>query len=258
MGILAAVLILLAADACGFTNVLHRPLIACTLIGAAVGAMAEGITTGILCELALLAASALTMEFESGAVLLYAIFASACVKGGMPAETAAAAGLAVLYLGNMIAKAVNFVSAALIPSARKAASEGKDGTLGILNLIPLVLSAAVYTALGIMMMNNTEVVNGFMKMPGSLLLILSYAGILLQCLGLAVLLRNIGAGSKTGLLLAGFGTAVIALASAVPSFALAACAAIALAVMMFVYEQNGKDAVTVKNDTKKGGNDKWW
>lgn len=258
MGILAAVLILLAADACGFTNVLHRPLIACTLIGAAVGAMSEGITAGILCELTLLAAAGMTIEFESGAVLLYAVFVSACVKGGMAPETAAVTGLAVLYLGNMIAKAVNFVSAALMPSARKAASEGKDGTLGILNLIPLVLSIAVYTALGIMMMNNTEVINGFMKMPGSLILVLSYAGILLQCLGLAVLLRNIGAGSKTGLLMAGFGTAVIALASAVPSFALTVCAAVSLAVMMFVYESSGKDAVTAKSDTKKGGNDKWW
>ena len=258
MGILTAVLILLAADACGFTNVLHRPLIACTLIGAAAGAPAEGITAGLMCELTLLAASAAAIEFESGAVLLYAVFASAAVKGGMAPETAAITGLAVLYLGNMIAKAVNFVSAALIPSARKAASEGKDGTLGILNLIPLVLSTAVYTALGILMMNNTQAVNSFMKMPGSLILILSYAGILLQCLGLAVLLRNIGAGSRTGLLLAGFGTAVIALASIVPSFALTVCAAIALAVMMFVYEQNGKDAVTLKTDTKKGGNDKWW
>jgi PTS system N-acetylgalactosamine-specific IIC component len=258
MGILIAVLILLAADTCGFTNVLHRPLIACTLIGAAAFTLTQGISTGIVCELVLLAVMKM-VPAEAGGVLLYGIYTVAAVKGGMEPASAAIAALPALFVGSMLSKAIQAVSALLLPSARKAASQRKDATLGILNLVPLVLSTVVFTVVGALVMTQdcTAVIAAFTKMPAVLLLAVSWAGILLQCLGLAVLLRNIGAGSKKGMIFAGFAAALIILSTNMPSFALAGCSAFALGMMLVMYENSHKESLA-KTETKKGGNDKWW
>ena len=253
------VLILLALDRCGFLNVLHRPLIACTLIGAASGNAAEGIKVGLACELMYFGLSHIYGN-EDGGTLLFSIAAVAAASASkIDPSAAAAAGLAGLFAGHMIDRALESVSSLLVPSARKAAQERKEGTLGVLNLIPMILGVIVYVLLGNMLLSEggASLLNSLLSGPAAWILVLSFVGILLQCLGLAVVLRNIGAKSEIGFVLAGAAAGLALLGTSVSSAALAAAGMAAFGIAAAYYGKDG-GKTPAQTETKKGGADKWW
>ena len=259
MGTMIGIIVLLAIDQCGFTNILHRPLIACTLLGAVSGNIQTGILTGTACELSYIVMTQ-GMGLDTNGSLLYAVAAYALASGGtIPAETASVSGLYGFAAGNLVDAAIRFAAAALVPSARKAAENRKDGMLGILNLVPMILSVVITAVLGSAILNSSGWAEAFLSGNGKFLLIAACAGILLECVGFAIVLRNIGAKSHIAAVAAGFAAGVIALKAAGPA-ALLLCGMIAAGFVMFVYNGNAGDRKTssAKADLKKGGNDKWW
>ena len=261
MNILIFMIAFLAAvDENALTRVLHRPLAACTLFGAALGNTALGASVGAVLEVQAIALDCVR-EGSYTLVSLAAVLL-AVLNGLDPAE--AAAGASFMFLaGALLENAASAVSAIALPGARKAAEKRNETGLLIGTLIPALIYGLITGAIAMVMVSfGTDFaakINAMLESSGWILSGLSAAGLLLPAVGIAILLRNLNVRQMPGAFMGGFAAAAVMLAAGLKGSALILCGFIAFAAASLAYHTGAlkPEAAAEKPQPKKGGQ-KWW
>ena len=257
---------LLSADENTMTRALHRPLVACTLFGAALGNIAAGAAAGAVLELEALAFSAADLAHEDKSFVLISLAAALLtVSEGMDAAIfAGGAAAAIFAFGYAVKHVFLLVNTAFVPLARKGAENRKDSTLMIANFIPVVLYGIVNGLLAVLLVSQKDnclaFIDNLNAEYGWIISGIGAAGMAFAAIGIAILLRNLRVREMPAAFLAGAVIAGVMLYAGMSGSVLAGCAVIAFAAAAYDYHQRSETVQPAKETktTKKGGGEKWW
>ena len=232
MSVLPLIIVLLIVlDKYCFSHILQRPLVACTLLGASLGYLKEGMLLGGALEVYYIAYQSLSeyVPVESG-FLFTSIISSFLVSGGVDASITNASGM--------------------------------------MQFVLMLINVLVNLGVAYFMMNNASSINAMLSTfihtyPFVMIGIMTIAS-LMPCIAFAILLRNMGGKDLTGAVLLGVavGLILVSMTSTAVSGTIVAC--IAFALGWFNFRSSQKETITVKNEeskpvnTIKGGAEKWW
>lgn len=268
MSVLPLIIVLLIVlDKYCFSHILQRPLVACTLLGASLGYLKEGMLLGGALEVYYIAYQSLSeyVPVESG-FLFTSIISSFLVSGGVDASITNAS--AFLVAGIALEYVLNLFNTLFLPAVRKACEKHDDKKVGMMQLALMLINALVYVGVAYFMMNNASSINATLSTiiytyPFVMIGIMTIAS-LMPCIAFAILLRNMGGKDLTGAVLLGVavGLILVSMTSTAVSGTIVAC--IAFALGWFHFRSSQKETVTVKKEeskpvnTIKGGAEKWW
>jgi|GEM_PF-4056069 len=240
--LLCILVIVLAMDQRGLTGVLHRPIAACTLAGLIFGDPAAGALYGASMELTLCAFEQVSGEMDATGFYIGGIAAVILACGyGAESGTALSTGYIAGILGIMLSSAVSVIAAALLPAARKAAEERKEGTLLVLTVLPSLLRGILFAVIAMLTLQQgtdfSVALSVFMDSYSWLAEFLHAAAYLIPCVGFAVLLRNLSAEKAfEAVILGGILSAI--LMSLFKESTLPLCALAGFALSMFFVHQS--------------------
>ncbi len=257
---LYVLILLLALDEVALTHILSRPLIACTLLGASLGNMQAGMSVGAGLEMILLGYEQTNpLMTKHLHFLLYSIVAVILsISFKMNAETAIASGVIAGAAGIALSHAVQMLNMVFLPLARNAAEKADEKKIGLYNLLAFLLRGIVYTITAVVLMNNLagleNLLAGLEKSNWILQTVNAFA-MLMPCIGIAVLTRNLTVKNMPGAFLAG--AAFSAIACSVWKSPIVLLAGVMVAFGLSAYDYH---AQTDKKQDKsmKGGATKWW
>lgn len=188
---------LLALDRTAFfQGMASRPLVACTLAGAVVGAADLGLRCGLLLELLWLMelpVGASVPPEESLAAVLAAAYASVTPPDWDPAARAAAGVLAALpfgYAGRWLDVRVRSANASLLRRAREPGGERRVGRLHLAGAARFFAAGIAAAAAGLLL-GAPAVRAGSALLPPSAEAALRWSGTLLPLLGAAAVLASL-------------------------------------------------------------------
>lgn len=249
----------MAVDENTLTRVLHRPLCACTLFGAVLGNPLAGLAAGGVLELAAVGFDTAVQTNYIPASLIAALLA----VNGTDAAASAAGGAVFFIAGYLLKEAVSLICAAVLPSARKAAENRKEGGLLTGVIISAVLYGLVFGAVSMwtasMGASAAETLGSILESNGWILSILQTAAALAGAIGIAVLYRNLGGNKIPGAFLGGAACCALLVAVGLSNAAALLCgfAAFAAAGMDFHLRADKNEKPAEKKEVKKGGA-QWW
>lgn len=271
--LLFLVVFLLACDQNAFTRILHRPLIACTLIGAILSDMTTGIIVGSSLELVYAAYESQSdspFVLNGGFLLSSVVGCTLSISAGLDTTSAISAAVGCTAMGAFIDYALRDLYTLFVPLARSACEKGDEKKLLIANFLPMVITGIVYGVLAVMANSAgeafSEQLSSVQSNFGWVFASLSMAGILIPCVGYAVLLRNIGVKDVVGAVLAGASVGALLTMFSMHYTSLLLVAIMGISIALYDYHANAdKKQVSVKTDEKpkmtntiKGGAEKWW
>lgn len=254
-------------------KILHRPIIACTLIGALMQDMKTGIIVGSSLELVYVVYESQSDSpfIRNGGFLLSSI--AGCVlaiSGGLDTSSAMSGAISCTTIGAFIDYLLSDVNVVFLPMARSAAEKGDEKKLALANFLPMILNGIVYGVLAVVAYSLGESVSeqftAIQTNYGWILSSLTMAGMLIPCVGYAILLRNIGTKDVAGALLAGVACGAVLVMISMHSTSLLLVSLLAFSIAVYDYHANTKkketsgkeeDQPKMKN-TIKGGAEKWW
>jgi PTS system N-acetylgalactosamine-specific IIC component len=251
---------LMACDENTLTRVLHRPLAACTLFGAALGNTAAGLAAGAVLEIEALGFDAAGIPSN---YILSSLAAAVLAANGTGAAESALAAAALMPAGYLLRQVSGLASTALLPMARKAASERKEGGMLAAMLVSIVISGAVFGAAAILLASKGKDIaswySGLVSANGWILYGLYAGGIFTAAAGIAVLMRNLNVKEMPGVFFAGAAAAAVMCACGLPQAAALLCglAAFGLSCMDYSVRKGGNEKAAEPKPVKKGGA-QWW
>ncbi len=266
---------LLGIDQFSLSRILYRPLIACTIIGLILGNVSQGIIVGTTLEMLLVGYQAERdgmMTGETGGFLLFSIVITVFViSSGMSTAAAVGAASSLTAIGVYINYALLNVNTLFLPLARKAAGTANEKKLAAANFIPMLLTGIVYGGLAAAAYLGgsalTDTLSSLSSNAGWVLNAFAVAGMLMPCIGLAVLMRNIGYEKRKGMFFAGVAAGAVMILVSAKSGSLLLCAVAAFSIAAFEYRIDSKNdddsersekSQTIKQNEVKGGAQKWW
>ena len=259
--LLCLVILILTADQFALTGILNRPLVACTVIGAVLGNAATGAVIGGTLWLLLISYEQTFRFTEKGMsfVIYSAIACIFAIKSGMETGAAVSSAAAFAALGTYVTYALFDLNTAFLPMARKAAETRNEKKLLLSMVLPLLLHGIVNAALAaaaysagagaVAMFESIEAKAGW------LLNAFAAAGVLIPCIGFAVLLRNIGTKNIQGALAAGVAFGALISTYFYKGFGMVLLVLIAFAIGSYDYHNRSESD---QNQSLKGGGQKWW
>ncbi|MBQ7993623.1 MAG: PTS sugar transporter subunit IIC [Solobacterium sp.] len=251
---------LMACDENTLTRTLHRPLAACTLFGAALGNVQAGLAAGAVLEIEALGFDA--AGIPSNYILSSLAAALLAVNGTGAAESALAAA-ALMPAGYLLKQISGLINTALVPMARKAASERKEGGMLGAVLLSLVINGIVYGAAAMVLASNGKEIaaaySSLISANGWILYGLYAGGVLTAAAGIAVLMRNLNVKEMPGVFFAGAAAAAVMCACGLSQAAMLLCAlaAFGLSCMDYSLRKGGSEKAAEPKPVKKGGA-QWW
>lgn len=249
----------MAIDENTFTRVLHRPLVACTLFGAALGKPAEGLACGVLLEPMAIAFD----TYRKGNFILASLVSAVLAANGTETASAISAGAAFIMAGYVIRKAVGLLTAVMLPSARKAAEKKDEKGLFAGMLVSMLIYGIVFGALSMWLASlSSDIGSTFssvLSANGWIISIMQVASVLIGAIGIAVLFRNLSGAKIPGAYMAGFAATAMCCACGMKTSAAIVCGFLSFGISAMDYhlrsEQNEKPAEV--KEIKKGGA-QWW
>ena len=256
-----ALIFLLALDEVALTHIISRPLIACTLLGGALGNMQAGMSVGAGLEIALLgyeqANPLMTKHLHFLLYSMIGVILSVSLK--MNAETAIASGMIAGIAGIALSHAVQSLNMVFLPLARNAAEKADEKKIGLFNLLALLLRGLIYTVVAVLLMNQLtgleSLLSGLEKSAWIMQTVNVFA-MLMPCIGIAVLARNLSVKNMPGAFLAG--AAFGAIASTVWKSPVVLLAGVMIAFGLGAYDYHAQTENKKQDKPAKGGAAKWW
>lgn len=251
--LLAIATFIFAIDQFSLTEVLYRPIIACTIIGAILGEVETGLIVGGTVEIIAIG----NMPVGGAQPPNFVIFSiAACVlviKSGLDADAAMGVSMIFALFGQYVVTIVFTVMSGLMDKADEAAHQANaKGITNVLNIHMFVLGAlfaaiSVACYFGGVALSETlsEVSTSLSWLMGGL----SVAGGMLRFVGFGILMKIMLSNDMWGILLAGFAAAAIFGASSVASATLIFIAFIGVAIALYDYNSS----VKLKNLGSVGG-----
>ncbi len=269
--LLLIVVMLLSIDQYALTHILHRPLVACSLLGLVLGDVHTGVIVGGTIELfSVYDQMNHHIGMNDGSLLTSILATIAVIVGKLDTGVAMSIAVAGWYVGIACNQLLDSFNMVFLPMARKAAETTNVKKIGVYTIVPLVIRAVCYGVLAMVVASRGAEIESLIEMvqtnAGWILIGLSVAGRSMMAIGLAVLLRNLDLKNMQGALWAGIAFAAIATSvfTGVTSLLLSGIAAFAIAAYDYqsIDKKNGTvsaDATAPTNNTvKTGGGEKWW
>ncbi len=258
--LLCLIVFILAADESAFTKVLSHPIVACTMVGAAMGNTALGMSVGGVLEMMVLGMPELkSYTLVSVIAVILAISAGAGADMSVTAASAVSAGACLI--GNLANTGSGFINTLLLGPGRKAAEKGDSKGIGRTVLIGLVLRGVLFAVLAAVLASGSGVISGaytaMAEKAGWLISGLERAGELMKYVGLAVILRNLKADEMFAALPAGFAAGAVFASTLNTGAALLLSVFAAAAIAAYDFHKGSASAAPAEN-TNKGGAQKWW
>lgn len=270
--LLFLVVFLLACDQ-NALKILHRPLIACCLIGAVMQDVNTGIIVGSSLELIYVVYESQSDSpfFMNGGYLLSSIVGCVlAISSGLDTSSAVSGAISCTYIGAFIDYLLRDVNVIFLPFARKAAEKTDEKKLALANFMPMILTGIVYGVIAVAACSlgesAAEDLTALQSDYGWITSSLAIAGMLIPCVGYAILLRNIGTKDVTGALLAGVAFGALFSLIAMHYTSLLFVFIMGISIALYDYHANTKKKEeSVKEEEKpkmkntiKGGAEKWW
>lgn len=251
--LLAVATFIFAIDQFSLTEVLYRPIIACTIIGAILGDLQAGLTVGGSVEIIAIG----NMPVGGAQPPNFVIFSIAsCVLvivSDMEPQAAMGVSMVFALFGQYVVTLVFTVMSALMDKADEAAHNANPkGITAVLNTHMAVLGA-LFAVIAVACYYGGEALSGTLNSISTqfswLMGGLSVAGGMLRFVGFGILMKIMLSNDMWGILLAGFACAAIFGASSVASATLIYVAFIGVAIALYDYNSS----VKLKNTNVGGG-----
>ena len=262
VALLCLVIFILTADQMALTGILQRPLVACALIGAVLGNAGQGVLIGSSLELLLMGYEQSYRFTEKGMsfVLYSAVACIFTIKSGMDTSTAVASAAIFAAIGTYVTYLFFNLNTVFIPMARKAAETRNETKLLISMLLPVMIAGVINCALTVAAYHAGDAAydlfNNLSANTGWILNAMTAAGVLVPCVGFAVLLRNIGTKDIPGALAAGIACGALLSTYFYKGFGMVILVLAAFAAGSYDYHAN--KTASDHGSSMKGGAQKWW
>ena len=257
--LLAVTAFILAVDQFALTRFLSRPIVAGVLIGAILNNVAAGAASGAMLEIGMISydqtdASILSTRGFVLASVMAAVFA--CLQS---MDASAAAGSAVIFMlaGSYLNYVIMILNNVLLIPARKAAEKGDEKGLFRANILGVLIIGGIYAAVTVVCYNlaSSDTVSTFISGNRWIFDGLRTASMLMPCVGIAVLMRNLGAKNMYAAVIAGIALMSVCVAAGAGSSGILITVSIGFAAAAYDYYLNTKKTDASAN---KGGAAKWW
>lgn len=257
--LLALTAFILAVDQFALTRFLNRPIVAGVLTGAVLNNIPAGAAAGAMLEIGMISydqtdASILSTRGFVLASVMASVFA--CTQS-MDASSAAGASVVFMLAGSYLNYIIMMINNILLVPARKAAEKGDEKGLLKANVFGLLIIGSIYAVISVICYNlaSSDTVSNLITENRWVFDGLRTAAMLMPCVGIAVLMRNLGAKNMYAAVIAGAALmSVCAAAGAGPSgMVITVC--IGFAAAAYDYYLNTKKTESSAN---KGGAQKWW
>lgn len=242
--LLAILTFVMAIDQFSLTEIISRPIINCTLIGAVLGDVEIGLVLGGTYELAMVGNMPVGGAQPPNAVLGAIVAMVFAVKSKMDINAAIGACMIFALFGQYIVTLTFTIMSGFMAKADKAAEEANPSGIVQVNFISMAILGALFAVLAVAAyVGGTaaqEPLNEIQKNASWLMGGLSAAGGMMRFVGFAILLKIMLSNELWGYLLAGFGAAIIIGATPVASATLIIVAFIGFAIAFSDYSTNVK------------------
>ncbi len=242
--LLAVATFVFAIDQFSLTEVLYRPIIACTIIGAILGDLKAGLVIGGEVEIIAIGQMPVGGAQPPNFVMFSVVACVLVIKTGLDIETAVAPSLVFALFGQYVVTLVFTVASGLMDKADEAAHNANPkGITNVLN-IHMAILGTLFTVIAIVCFYGGQALSEPMKNLSTqfswLTAGLSVSGTMLRFVGFGILMKIMMAGDLWGILLAGFACAAIFGASSVSSATLIYVAFIGVAIAVYDYMSSVK------------------
>ncbi|MEG0981660.1 MAG: PTS sugar transporter subunit IIC [Erysipelotrichaceae bacterium] len=250
--IVAIVTFIMAIDQFSLTELLYRPIINCTIIGAVLGDMTIGMAIGGTYELMMIGNMPVGGAQPPNAVLGGIVAVVFAIGSGF--DTLAAIGAAIPFaLFGQYAVTLTFtIMSGLMAKADKAAEDADPKAITNVNIISMLILGALFTAMSVVALTAGptlgKVLETFAADYSWIMGGLGVAGGMMRYVGFAILMKIMLSNDLWGFFLAGFAAAtIIAKVPDLGGVTLLLVAFIGLAIAIYDFQTN----VSMKN---AGGN----
>lgn len=273
--LLFIVVFLLALDHSSITKILSRPMFVCSLIGLVSGKLSECVLVGATLEVYYISCEVTDNYIvrTPGFFFVSVIAGLYVVTVDTDTNTAMTAAYACLAVSMVVSYVLSLINTLFLPSARKAVEKGNDKGLFVSMLIPYLLNAVVYGVLTIVAYSNltlfTETLVNLQEQYWFFSNGIAAITLLMPCISLAILLRNIGVNDVKGAVAGGVAIGLICATALTPQLSNLVIALVAICVGWLAYYVSSKESTnTTKVETtseevkeevsNEGGAEKWW
>ncbi len=259
--LLTLILFVAGIDRRGLFGILRRPLVLCTLAGAAMGNATTGASVGAALEILCIACETTNVSGanEDGFAFCSLMAVVLAISAGLDASGAAVAALPFALIGGLAGNALSLVDTLFLPLARSAAEKRDEKLLSIYHFIPMLVNGIAYAVCGTILASLGASASGwivsFTAANGWLMETLRMAASLVPCIGLAVLLRNIQMKDVYGCFFGGAAIMMLCAKLAMGPAGLFVAAGAAVTVGYVVYQMR---LAKPQDKNTKGGASKWW
>lgn len=213
--LLAIVTFIFAIDQFSLTELLYRPIIACTIIGAILGNVQIGMAIGGTYELMMVGNMPVGGSQPPNAVLGGIVACIFGIKSGLTIEESLGAAVPFAVFGQYVITTVFAAMSAVMSKADKAAEEANPQGIAQVNYISMAILGSLFALFAVLAYIGGDAMGQSLKalsessnfswiMGG-----LGVAGGMMRFVGFAILLKIMLAGDMWGIYFAGFAAALI-------------------------------------------------
>ena len=264
-GLLFVIAFFLAIDEKSLTGVFARPLVAGTLTGALLGNTEAGMAAGMTLEFYAMAADRGYFGPTGISFVLPAVAGTAlAVQYGLNLSSTGVLAAILTALSTAVSALAGTLNMTLLPMARKAAEKHAAGTLGVYNLLGMLIRGCLFGAAAVLIWNvgasAEETLSQFVYERSWLSGSLRAVSGMIPAVGFAVLLRNLSVKEIPGALFAGIAAGLVfaSLEMHAAGFAAAGCAGFAMAAFSMTKKAEPVKEIKTEKKTVKGGDEEWW
>lgn len=213
--LLAIVTFIFAIDQFSLSELLYRPIIACTIIGAILGDMTVGMAIGGTYELMMIGNMPVGGAQPPNAVLGGVVACIFAIKSGLSIEEALGAAVPFAVFGQYVVTTLFAAMATIMAKADKAAEHADPAGIAQVNYISMAILGSLFALFAVLAfvggnamgetLKNLSDSPSFSWIMGGL----GAAGGMMRFVGFAILLKIMLAGDMWGIYFSGFAFALI-------------------------------------------------
>ncbi len=243
--LLALVTFIFAIDQFSLTELLHRPIIACPIIGFILGDTRIGLAIGGTYELMVVGNMPVGGAQPPNVVLGGVVSVVLVIKNNLPVEQALGASIIFSVFGQYVVTSTFTLMSFLMAKADKAAENANPRGIATTNYIYMFIFGSLFAVLAVIAFFVGDVVKepleSFSKNYSWVMAGLGAAGGMMRFVGFAILLKIMLAPDMWGIYFAGFAAAaILGNIPATSGAALLLAAFIGIAIALYDYTLNVK------------------
>lgn len=252
--LLALVTFFFAIDQFSLTELLYRPIIACTIIGLILGDVKTGLALGGTYELMMIGNMPVGGAQPPNAVLGGVVAMIFAVKAGMTINEALGASIIFAVFGQYAVTTTFALMSGIMAKADKEAENANPAGIAQVNYISMLILGSLFAVFAVLAYVGgtamADILNDFKEKASWFMAGLGAAGGMMRFVGFAILLKIMLANDMWGIYFAGFAfAAILGNIQATAGATLLLVAFIGIAIALFDYNMN----VKIKNNSTGGG-----